>query len=88
MMKINNVNIPKINPYRNNDIQTQKTKATHVQQADKLEISSEAKQLSGVSSYEVERNEKISAIKVQIESGTYKVNADQLAQKMLKHFNE
>lgn len=87
-MKIPKINIPAINPYKANDLKTQKTTQKTQQHADKLEISSHAKQLSEVSSYSVERNEQLQAIQKQIEAGTYKVNPDQLAAKLLSYYNK
>jgi len=86
-MKIPKINIPAVNPYKANEMKTEKT-AQKVQQGDKLEISSEAKKLSEVSSYSLERNEKVQAIKAQVDAGTYKVNPEQLAQKLISYYNK
>ena len=50
-MKINKVNLPPINPYKANELKAEKAETKVKAQADKLEISSEAKQLSEISSY-------------------------------------
>ena len=54
--------------------------------ADKLEISSKAKQMQLSSSYESERADKVNKIKEDINSGTYKVDARQVAQDMLNYY--
>ena len=54
---------------------------------DKLEISAEAKQLSEITSYSVERNERVQQIKEQVEAGTYKVNPENLAANLLSYYN-
>ena len=53
---------------------------------DKLEISSEAKQLSEMSSFTVERNERVQELKAQVQAGTYEVNPEQLASNLVKYF--
>jgi len=87
-MKIPKINIPAINPYKANELKTDKVERKAQPQTDKLEISSQAKQLSEVSSYSVERNEHVQAIKAQIDAGTYKVNPEQLASKLLSYYNK
>lgn len=87
-MKIPKINIPQVNPYKANEMKMQKTAEKTTQRADKLEISSEAKHLSEASSYTVARNEKVQAIQKQIESGTYKVNPDQIAQGLINYYNK
>lgn len=87
-MKIPKINIPPINPYRANDLKTEKVAQKPPHQSDKLEISSEAKTLSEVSTFTTERNEHIQAIKAQIDAGTYKVNQEQLAKNLLSYYNK
>ena len=55
---------------------------------DKLEISSEAKQLSEMSSYTVERNERVQEMKAQVDAGTYKVDPEQLADNLISYYNK
>lgn len=87
-MKIPKINIPAVNPYRANDLKTEKVTQKPQHQSDKLEISSEAKTLSEVSTFTTERNEHVQAIKAQVDAGTYKVNPEQLAQKLLSYYNK
>lgn len=87
-MKINNVNLPAMNPYKANEIKAEKAEQKVSLQADKLEISAEAKQLSEVSSYTAGRNERVQELKAQVEAGTYKVDPEQLAKNLASYFNK
>ena len=87
-MKINKFNLPPINPYKANQLKIEKAEPKVKAQTDKLEISSEAKQLSGIPSYSVERNERIQEIKSQIEAGTYKVDPETIAQNLIDYYNK
>jgi negative regulator of flagellin synthesis FlgM len=55
---------------------------------DKVEISDEAKEyqiaMQAAKTDSSDRSEKVAAIKAQVESGTYKVSAEALAEKILK----
>ena len=87
-MKINKINIPPVNPYRANQMKTEQAKEQAKVKTDKLEISSEAKQLSEVSPVTIGRNEKVQQLKAQIESGKYEVNPEQLASNLINYFNK
>ena len=76
-MKINHFGPIGVNPYKkqmNKVAQTEKATQT-----DKVEISSAAKQLQETSPITVERQQKVEALKQQVQSGTYKVNAEDVA---------
>ena len=87
-MKINNVNLPIVNPYKANELNVQKSVQTKHAQTDKLEISSKAKQLSETSSYTAERNERIQEIKAQVDAGTYKIDSQEIAKKLISYYNK
>ena len=78
-MKIQKFNLPAINPYKANQLKAEQTEHKAKMKTDKLEISSEAKQLSETSSFTVERNERVQQLKAQVQAGTYEVNAEQLS---------
>ncbi len=84
-MKIQNVQLQGVNPYR---IQEQKNQQIKQEQTfqDKLEISKKAQQLSKKSTFEVAREQKVAELKAQVENGTYKIDHQQLASKLLKEF--
>ena len=87
-MKINNVNLPIVNPYKANESNVQKAKQNSNLQTDKIEISSKAKQLSETSSFTIERNDRIAEIKKQIDAGTYQVNAKEIAESLVSYFKQ
>ncbi|MFT4414412.1 flagellar biosynthesis anti-sigma factor FlgM [Fredinandcohnia humi] len=76
-MKINHFGPLGINPYKN---QMNKVAATERStKADKVEISSAAKELLEASPITVARQEKVEALKKQVQSGTYKVDSEAVA---------
>jgi len=85
-MKIQNINLHTINPYKTNQLKTDQLERTTKIQTDKIEISSVAKQLSEVSPFTVERNERVQQLKGKIDAGTYEVNAEQLASNLAKYY--
>ncbi|MHA6258382.1 flagellar biosynthesis anti-sigma factor FlgM [Sporosarcina sp. CAU 1771] len=87
-MKINKVNLPVVNPYQSNQLKADQAGKKQATQTDRLEISQEAKQLSEVSSYSLERNERVQQIKSQVDSGTYEVDAKKLAANILDYYNK
>ncbi|MEK3935494.1 flagellar biosynthesis anti-sigma factor FlgM [Sporosarcina sp. FSL W7-1349] len=87
-MKINNnMNIPRINPYKANQIKAEQAKEQMKVKADKIEISSEAKQLSETSAFSLKRQERVQQLKSQIQDGTYNVDAEKLASNLVNYFN-
>lgn len=85
-MKITNVGLNQINPYKRNQQQVEKVQNTTKTAADQLEISSAAKSMQTKSSVEVERAERVAAIKADIDAGTYKVDAKKLALNILNYY--
>ncbi|WP_421381464.1 flagellar biosynthesis anti-sigma factor FlgM [Bacillus salacetis] len=83
-MKINNINTPRLNPYNKQLNKIDQAKSIN-KPSDKVEISSEAKDMQIANQFNVERQEKVKNLKVQVENGTYKVNHQELA-KSLKNF--
>jgi len=85
-MKITNVGLSQVNPYKRNQQQVEKTQQTTKTAADQLEISSAAKSMQTKSPVEVEQAERVAAIKAEIDAGTYKVDAKQLASNILNYY--
>ncbi|MCH1625075.1 flagellar biosynthesis anti-sigma factor FlgM [Fredinandcohnia quinoae] len=76
-MKINQFGPLGVNPYKN---QMNKVAASEKQaKADKVEISSAAKQLQEVSPITIARQEKVESLKQQVQSGTYHVDSEAIA---------
>lgn len=85
-MKIQGYGVNAVNPYQNQQVKTNEVKKSSLSFQDQLEISSQAKDLQGVKSYESERADRLSELKSQIQNGTYKVDSEKLARDLLNHF--
>jgi len=85
-MKITNVGVNQVNPYKRNQQQAEKVQNTTKTAADQLEISSAAKSMQTKSPIEVKQAERVAAIKADIDAGTYKVDAKQLASNILDYY--
>lgn len=83
-MKINPLHSLTTNPYQNTAKQKETAKETERKQADKLEISVDAKKMLEHSEVRTEREKKVAELKKQYEAGTYKVDYERTAEKMLK----
>jgi len=86
-MKINHLNQYGVNPYQK-AVNKADTSMKPSQLADKVEISSKAKELQQLSSVEVERQAKIDEIKKQVENGTYQVNVNETAKGVLDFYSK
>jgi negative regulator of flagellin synthesis FlgM len=84
-MKINNIGLRAIQSY-NQAQPIKKTQKTNETFADKIEISSQAKEMQISSSYANERASKVSQLKEDISAGNYEVNARKVAQDMLNYY--
>lgn len=85
-MKINQTNLSAINPYKK-----QMNKMTSLEkksQRDVVEISNEAKQLQEKSPITQEREAKVEALKQQVQSGNYIVDAKKVATSILNYYNK
>ena len=86
-MKINNVGVNAVNPYKRQAQKLDAAEQTRKQAADQLQISSVAKELQS-SSFATERAERIQQLKVVIESGNYKVDAKKVAEDLLAFYRK
>ena len=84
-MKINGIGLNNINPY-NQARRPLQTTNQGPSFADKLEISSAAKEMKAASEYKDARAERVQQLKAEIESGEYKVNARKVAEDMLNYY--
>lgn len=84
-MKINPIGMQAINSYKNQARAVSNTKS-NPSFADQIEISSQAKEMQGTTTYANERAEKVKKLKEEIQSGNYKVDARQVAEDMLKYY--
>lgn len=86
-MKINNVGPSGINPYNRNLNKVSELKKSSYNTKDKIEISTTAKELQHTSQLVSQRQEKVEAIKVSVENGTYQLNAKETAKSLLNFYS-
>lgn len=86
-MKINNVGPSGINPYNRNLNKVSELKKSSCNTKDKIEISTTAKELQHTSQLVSQRQEKVEAIKVSVENGTYQLNAKETAKSLLNFYS-
>ncbi|WP_110928433.1 flagellar biosynthesis anti-sigma factor FlgM [Bacillus massiliglaciei] len=87
-MKINNIGTQGINPYHLQSQKAEKANMISAKKTDKLEISSAAKEMQSASAANVTaaRQEKINSLKVQVENGTYKIDAKATAKGIINFY--
>lgn len=85
-MKINNIGLSKLNPYNRNANQINREQQNKSSAADKVEISTTAKEMQQISQHTAERKEKIANIKAQVENGTYEIDPDKIAKSIYKYY--
>jgi negative regulator of flagellin synthesis FlgM len=86
-MNIDKVNSSSFIQSYQKQMQVSKTEKTRpIQQEDELQISNQAKEMYGKNVKEVERQEKINALKAQVQSGEYQVNNKEVADKIFGYW--
>ena len=85
IMKIQNLHLYGVNPYRAQDTKNELIKNRQVVN-DRLEISNKAKHLSGKTSFEEVRQQKVENLKSQVQEGSYEINARELAVNLLNQY--
>lgn len=75
-----------VNPYQKQQGVTSRKKVT-TSQRDEVQISSAAKQMQQTSQVSLDRQEKINQIKEKVDSGTYKVNPQEVARKFYEFWS-
>ncbi|OIK11432.1 flagellar biosynthesis anti-sigma factor FlgM [Bacillus sp. MUM 13] len=76
-----------VNPYNRQANKIDQTKPA-VKLSDKVEISSTAKELQQTSQIPAQRQAKVEELKLQVQNGTYKLNAQETAKSILNHFKK
>ncbi|MGD6804728.1 flagellar biosynthesis anti-sigma factor FlgM [Rossellomorea aquimaris] len=85
-MKINNINNSGINPYKRQLSKLDQAAKTNPQKADKIEISSAAKEMQETSKLVQERKVKVEELKVNVENGTYKPDPQKIAKGLINFY--
>lgn len=62
------------------------TAAAQNKKADKVEISSTAKEMQQLSQVSVERKQKVDELKIQVENGTYKLDSKETAKSIINFY--
>ena len=87
-MKITSFGMNSINPYNKQQKSLKAAESKTAVNADKIEISTAAKEMSASSTYNSERAQKVQQIKEQIQSGNYQVEAKKMAEDMLNYYRK
>lgn len=87
-MKINNIGPSGINPYKRQMNKLEEASNTLGKKADKVEISSTAKEMQQLSQVSVQRQHKVEELKIQVENGTYKVDTNETAKSILNFYDK
>ncbi|MBY8911566.1 flagellar biosynthesis anti-sigma factor FlgM [Bacillus sp. YC2] len=85
-MKINQYGTQSVNPYQKN-FEKQAVQKEAAKPKDKVEISSHAKVLQN-DAVTKSRHEKIAQLKADIESGTYKIDSNSIAEKIVNFYKK
>ncbi|MEE6134133.1 flagellar biosynthesis anti-sigma factor FlgM [Bacillus sp. 1780r2a1] len=85
-MKINSTHSSRINPYQKAAEKMEKAQQTG--KRDGVQISKEAKELQQMSTKATEHSAKVEQLKQQIENGTYKVNAEEVAKGLINFYKK
>jgi negative regulator of flagellin synthesis FlgM len=87
-MKINPLGSQGINPYKRQMNKLDQANKTSSKAADKVEISSVAKEMQQESQISNERDAKINELKIQVENGTYKVDPKAVAKSIVNFYKK
>ncbi|WP_409252014.1 flagellar biosynthesis anti-sigma factor FlgM [Bacillus sp. SCS-153A] len=85
-MKINNINNSGINPYKRQQNKVDQAAKTGLQKADKLEISSAAKEMQETSKLVKERQAKVEELKINVQNGNYKPDPQNIAKGLINFY--
>lgn len=85
-MKINGVGSMGVNPYNLQAKNIENLKSAYKVKADKLEISSEAKEMQQGSVIPAERQAKVEQLKLEVENGTYALDSKSTAQGIINYY--
>jgi len=87
-VKITSFGMNSINPYNKQQKSLKAAESKTAVNADKIEISTAAKEMSASSTYNSERAQKVQQLKEQIQSGNYRVDAHKVAEDMLNYYRK
>jgi len=82
-LKIHGTNQSNVNPYQKQLQKYAQTRTEKQVKADQLHISDQAKKMQELNGLHPARKQRVDAIKADVESGVYKVDAEQVAKGLL-----
>ena len=87
-MKINNFKPSGVNPYKNQLNKLEQMEKGPNKKKDVVEISTEAKEMQQVSSFEKDRKIKVDELRSQVENGTYKPQPSEIAKSIINFYKK
>ncbi|MCA1033704.1 flagellar biosynthesis anti-sigma factor FlgM [Bacillus infantis] len=87
-MKINNFGPSGINPYKRQQNKLDSASTQAKKAADKVEISSAAKEMQQTSKIDQQRQARVEELRIQVEHGNYKVNPKEVAKSLLDYYTK
>ncbi|WP_456273246.1 flagellar biosynthesis anti-sigma factor FlgM [Bacillus sp. AK031] len=85
-MKINNIGASGVNPYKKQLNKLDQLSKPGQPKADKVEISTSAKEMQESLRIPKERQAKVDELKISVENGNYRVNSQEVAKSILKFY--
>lgn len=87
-MKINPIGSQGINPYKRQMNKVDQANNAVSKAADKVEISTTAKEMQQISQLSTERQAKVEELKSQVDSGNYKIDPQQIAKGIVNFYTK
>ena len=87
-MKINNFKPLGVNPYKNQLNKLEQMEKGPNKKKDVVEISTEAKEMQQISSFEKDRKIKVDELRSQVENGTYKPQPSEIAKSIINFYKK
>ena len=87
-MKINNFKPSGVNPYKNQLNKLEQMEKGPNKKKDVVEISTEAKEMQQISSFEKDRQIKVDELRSQVENGTYKPQPSEIAKSIINFYKK
>jgi len=87
-MKINNFKPSGVNPYKNQLNNLEQMEKGPTKKKDVVEISTEAKEMQQISSFEKDRQIKVDELRSQVENCTYKPQPSEIAKSIINFYKK
>lgn len=87
-MRINRFGPSGVNPYKQQMNKLDAIDKPNNKKTDKVEISSEAKELQNMTSIEKERQMKVEELRAKVENGTYQIQPQEIAKSLVNYYKK